>query len=225
MTQAGIWPNDYRAAASVLLKAAEFADRLQRSPWDFAVEISELTKLGLGRTDLRWLLCDGLIEQAEEIRVPANHHRLFQPLAGLVLTNWSCFILTKKGRCAASHLAVQHASSDEFSKNSVPSGDRHILDSLSLKPCWNSELNRLLLGRLLVKQYRRPAPNQQLILRAFQEEDWPERIDDPLPPASDIEPQRRLHETVAGLNRHQTNPVLRFSGDGRGRGITWITLL
>src|SRR5947207_475841 len=38
---------------------------------------------------------------------------------------------------------------------------------------------------LLVKHFRRPAPNQYLILDVFQEENWPERIDDPLPRLAD----------------------------------------
>jgi len=77
---------------------------------------------------------------------------------------------------------------------------------------------------MLVKHFRRPAPNQYLILDVFEEENWPERIDDPLPRAANISPSRRLHETIAGLNRYQSNPILRFSGDGHGKGIIWIAL-
>lgn len=90
-----------------------------------------------------------------------------------------------------------------------------------LKPVWDVELNRLCFGSLIVKEYRTPAPNQQRILSAFQEEGWPPRIDDPLPPERDLEPKRRLHETIISLNRNQRNRVMRFGGDGHGEGVVW----
>ncbi len=94
-----------------------------------------------------------------------------------------------------------------------------------LKPLWNPDLNRLTLGNLIVKEYRTPAPNQQLILSAFQEENWPHRIDDPLPPHPELDAKRRLHETIISLNRNQKNRTLRFSGDGNGLGIRWQAIL
>jgi hypothetical protein len=90
-----------------------------------------------------------------------------------------------------------------------------------LTPVWDPNLSRLSLGDWVVKEYRTPAPNQQLILSVFQEEGWPPRIDDPLPPVPDLDPKRRLHETIISLNRHQRNRILRFSGDGHALGVRW----
>jgi hypothetical protein len=90
-----------------------------------------------------------------------------------------------------------------------------------LKPLWDADLHRLTFAGKLVKEFKTPAPNQQLILGVFQEEGWPARIDDPLSPSPDLDPKRRLHETITGLNRHQKNRLLRFSGDGTGLGIRW----
>ena len=56
---------------------------------------------------------------------------------------------------------------------------------------------------------------------AFEEESWPPRIDDPLPPHPDLMPKRRLHDTIKSLNRNQKNHVIRFMGDGTGEGIRW----
>ena len=56
---------------------------------------------------------------------------------------------------------------------------------------------------------------------AFEEEEWPPRVDDPLPPQRDLEPKRRLHDTLRSLNRHQQNTLIRFKGDGTGEGIRW----
>jgi hypothetical protein len=66
-----------------------------------------------------------------------------------------------------------------------------------------------------------PSPNQEVVLHAFQEEDWPRRIDDPIPPSPEQDRKRRLNETIKGLNRHQVAPLIRFHGDGTGEGLYW----
>jgi hypothetical protein len=39
-----------------------------------------------------------------------------------------------------------------------------------------------------------------------------------------IEPKRRLHDTIARLNRNQRHPLLRFLGDGTALGLSWEPL-
>ena len=56
---------------------------------------------------------------------------------------------------------------------------------------------------------------------AFEEESWPPRIDDPLPPSPNIDSKKRLHDTIKSLNRHQKQRCIRFMGDGRGTGVRW----
>jgi hypothetical protein len=63
-----------------------------------------------------------------------------------------------------------------------------------------------------------------MVLNAFEEEGWPARIDDPLPPHSDQDPKRRLNDTIKCLNRKQVRELLRFHGDGSGEGILWEVL-
>ena len=72
-----------------------------------------------------------------------------------------------------------------------------------------------------MKQFRQPAPNEERVLAAFEEEGWPERIDDPIPPLGDVTPKERLHSTIWALNRHQEHKLLKFHGDGGGEGIRW----
>jgi hypothetical protein len=60
-----------------------------------------------------------------------------------------------------------------------------------------------------------------LILRVFEEEGWPPRIDDPLDRAPDRDPQQRLHDAVRRLNGNQSRCRIRFSRDGTGQGILW----
>ncbi len=72
-----------------------------------------------------------------------------------------------------------------------------------------------------MKQFKVPAANQERILAAFEEEGWPIRIDDPLPPNSEQDSKRRLHDTINSLNRNQKQNLIRFVGDGSGQGVRW----
>jgi hypothetical protein len=89
------------------------------------------------------------------------------------------------------------------------------------RPKYESDVRELRLGNRLVKRYRVRADNQELILKAFEEEHWPRHIDDPLPPRANIDPRERLHETIKRLNKAQKARLIRFSGDGTGHGILW----
>ena len=63
--------------------------------------------------------------------------------------------------------------------------------------------------------------NQELILAAFEESGWPPRLDDPLPPVPDMDSKRRLRDATARLNGNQKRRLIRFHGDGSGRGLCW----
>jgi hypothetical protein len=91
-------------------------------------------------------------------------------------------------------------------------------------PRWDAECRELRWGAALVKRFREPALNQELILAVFEEEGWPARIDDPLPNDPGCDPKQRLHDTIKRLNRHQANRLLRFRGDGSGSGVLWEAL-
>ncbi|MBI3406825.1 MAG: hypothetical protein HY040_00525 [Planctomycetes bacterium] len=58
-------------------------------------------------------------------------------------------------------------------------------------------------------------------MAAFEEENWPVHLDDPLSPTREIDPKQRLHDAISRLNRNQKNRLLRFEGDGTGRGLRW----
>ena len=90
---------------------------------------------------------------------------------------------------------------------------------------WLSGDGTLFLGSQIVKRFTRPSPNQEKILATFEEEGWPERIDDPLPQANGIDPKRRLHDSIKWLNRNQATRLLKFSGDGSGEGVRWQAIV
>jgi hypothetical protein len=91
----------------------------------------------------------------------------------------------------------------------------------SERPCWNADRRELTFRGRVVKRFRQPADNQETILAAFEEEGWPEAIDDPLPGAPGIEAQDRLHGAVRGLNRAQKEAALVFERDGTGTRVLW----
>ena len=88
-------------------------------------------------------------------------------------------------------------------------------------PKWDRDRQELRVGSIVVKQFKVPAANQEVILSAFEEESWPPRIDDPLPPHGEQTPKRRLQETIKSLNRNQKRALVRFLGDGSGQGVRW----
>jgi hypothetical protein len=90
-----------------------------------------------------------------------------------------------------------------------------------IKPVWNGEpgIKELRWNGLLIKKFNQPAKNQELILAAFQEQNWAPRIDDPLPGGRD---QKRMGDTVVALNDNHKNPgIIYFCRDGTGEGVMW----
>jgi hypothetical protein len=116
-----------------------------------------------------------------------------------------CFVLTNAGVLAARELARMR-------------GDPIYLD----RPDWQADVHELWYLGQRVKKFRHPAPHQELILTAFQEQDWVRHIFDPLPGLRDgQDPRRRLRDAIRGLNDYHENPLLRFHSNGGGDGICW----
>jgi hypothetical protein len=90
-----------------------------------------------------------------------------------------------------------------------------------IKPVWDPSHRELRYNGKLVKRFRVPASNQIAILDAFQEDGWPEFIDDPIPPERGIDPKHRLNVTIKSLNRNQVDPLIRFHGNGNGLQVYW----
>jgi hypothetical protein len=97
--------------------------------------------------------------------------------------------------------------------------------SPSPKPRWDQVRRELTFEGKLIKHYRQLAPNQVLVLAAFEEDGWPVKIDDPLPQSPGVVPKRRLRDTVRALNaNHENGGLLKFRADGTGQGILWERL-
>jgi hypothetical protein len=209
-----------RAGLRLLLQAWDFAESCQRSAWDFAIEIHNFRDHGLTNTDLRWLVCKGLAQHATEKTRPADKERSFHPGANLAITHETCFVLTATGLSTARQIDQNPSSPDQLLPDCGGSRDG-VRTECAMAPQWDSRRRELRWARQLVKRFRLPAPNQEVILAAFEEEGWPPRIDDPLSNQPDQDPKQRLHDTIKNLNRHQVHRLLVFEGDGTGEGVQW----
>ena len=197
-------------AWELLLQAHQCAADVRRSVWDFAVTIHMFRLAGVTDCHMQWMCCKGYVEHAIEVIVPGDELRQFRPTTGLRITPESCFVLTELGRECAEQIVGSYSESPH-----TP------LSPSSSLPCWDAQRRELRVGQTVVKSFQVPAKNQETILAVFQEEGWPSRIDDPLPPVAEIDPRRRLHSTIQCLNRNRKADLLRFHGDGSGTGIRW----
>jgi hypothetical protein len=207
-------------AARLLLEAREHARAFHASAWEFAVEIDELRACALTTTDLRWLICHGYVRHAVETTRPERRRRAFRRATNLMFTPRACFVLTEAGtRLARAAAGTAREPAARRPARGEPLGSPRLHARM---PRWDAGRRELRVGPVTVKKFRVPAPNQEVILASFQEERWPHRIDDPLPPHGPAEhAPTRLHDTINRLNRSQKNRLIHFSGDGSGRGVCW----
>jgi hypothetical protein len=208
-----------RLAFAQLLEVHELARASGRKASDFAAEITSLTELGITASILRWLVCRGYAKCLREITQPGDKERRFEPVDNLSLNAQSCFVLSRRGMLFARAMLAFGGVGSAEATNGSDAGQT----SDDLAPRWDNKRRELRVARKLIKRFRVPAPNQEMILAAFQEEGWPNCIDDPLPPKGDLDPKRRLHDTIKALNRkHRQKPaVIHFQGNGTGKNVVW----
>jgi hypothetical protein len=206
-------------AFSLLLRALRYARNARCGVWDFAVELAQLRQSGLSECDLRWLACKGYVEHGLETSQPAGIQRTFDDEPALRFTEHSSFVLTPLGiQLAKSLLPGVAAIGDQRVECPIAP---QLANCGTGTPTWDHQRRELRIGRIVIKRFLVPAENQETILTVFQEEAWPAHIDDPLPPAPEIDPKRRLHSTIQCLNRNQQVRLVHFHGDGYGRGVRW----
>ena len=88
-------------------------------------------------------------------------------------------------------------------------------------PCYEEGRRELRIGDRVVKRFTQQSDAQEIIVKAFQEENWCRTLDDPLTGKSGQEAKQRLRTAVANLNRRQRVPLLRFRVIRQGSGIEW----
>ncbi|MGD9633365.1 MAG: hypothetical protein AB7G28_09485 [Pirellulales bacterium] len=211
----------FRRALRMLLDAREFAARTASSPWEFAVEIDLLQRLGLTQNDLRYLVRSRHLEHAVEETVAGKGARSFRQICSADFEEQSCFVLTSLGADAACDAFQKIRSRARTNSPAEKDTGATLASAPPKRPSWDAARRILLWENQIVKSFRRRAINQELVLGAFQEESWPPRIDDPLAPQPCQDMKRRLNDTIKCLNRGQVHPLLHFRGDGSGEGVLW----
>lgn len=202
-------------ALLLLREAADMAGRLGQDIWQFAVKLELFRAAGLTNTGLRRLLGLGYVEHSQELTAESARQRTFRQPRTLILPERTCFVITAKGL-----QAVSEEGDEKRMTVSLPAvGPADVQGTLSERPRWDSKSRQLWWRGLLIKELHRPAPNQETVLAAFEEEGWPIHIDDPLPQTPGIDPKTRLHDTIKHLNRLHLRRGIHFRGDGRGRGV------
>jgi len=212
-------PSCMHSAMRLLLDAYDQAHELANDVWACAVEIDCLRRAGLTNNDLRWLVRRNYIEHAVEITRPGKKQRQFRKDSKLSIAERTHVVLTTAG---ATIVRI-----DNSQRLPPPKGDRQFAErngqrsTARLVPEWDSARRELRVGGHIVKQFKQPAPSQETILASFEEEGWPDRMDDPLPPQFGVCEKQRLHQTIVNLNRYQKAGLIRFFGDGTGDGVCW----
>jgi hypothetical protein len=224
--------NNFCAALALLHYAHDRAQDAHAAPWDFALEIGELYEAGLTITDLRWLVVKGFVEHGAETSAYGDPHRSFARSRGFNFLTTTCVVLTTRGASFTCQVLQAPAATNAASEppdgagegeagSEFPAPNGKMQPEATLKPHWNPARRELSLGSRLVKQFLVPAGNQEVILSAFQEEDWPEYIDDPLTGNHGIDPKIRLNSAVYRLNHKQLELLIRFHTNGKGNGVHW----
>ena len=219
-------------ALRLLRHAGHLADDCARPRVEFAVSLGELRWAGVSAADLRWLLEKRLVVHWWLPAPDAETRKLVEAPNDAMLSERSCLCLTDAGVRVAESLegrarGVPHndGNNSELASNDFLIRGPHFLresgEAFAGPPSWDSERHELWCGSVLIKRFKWRASNQERILAAFEEEGWPARIDDPLPPRAEIDSKRRLGDTIKCLNRNHLAAILKFVGDGSGQGVIW----
>src|SRR5262245_21959855 len=88
-------------------------------------------------------------------------------------------------------------------------------------PEWDAHARVLNWRGRPIKRLLRHAPSQATLLAVFQEQGWPDVVDDPLPGLPEGDAAARLRDTVRNLNSGILPGTIRFYTDGTGEGVGW----
>lgn len=199
---------ELRQLLALLWESYLAAQELGCDACEFALQLTSLRTRGISDSAVRLLFHQEMIDHLCETTRRGQRRRSFRAVPNTAFTATSCFVLTPLGAATAQGWLTPER---EAAPGREPGN----------KPYYDAGQRTLFVGDRVVKRFRVPATNQELILLSLQEEGWPSRLNDPLPPRKDVNPKQRLHDTIKRLNRHQGHARIHFNGDGTGRGVHW----
>lgn len=186
-----------------------------------AIEQSTLRLAGVGPEYLQWMVSQGFLQETTypadscdgtTIAIRSESKRL--------RVSKTCWYLSEAGFAWIADFLLQIS----FLLDVVPSDfnrDRAQETHHVMRPHWDARQRRLWMNGVIVREFHRPAPNQEAILAAFEGQVWPHCILDPLPPTWGKNVKKHLNETIDNLNASLTVRLIQFRGDGTGRGVCW----
>jgi hypothetical protein len=208
----------YWAAISFLLQAHREAEKRKLPDWEFGVEIEALERIGVTVNDLRGLIADGYIEHRIEVTGGRSTRRVFRKAPNSRFSRRSCFVLTAAGILRARRMK------GKASRGSPASASMSAFNAEAgrpLVPFWDEESQVLWYDNCVVKRFKRPAQNQQAILREFQRRKWKQRVPNPLPRVERMNRKVRLRDTLKRLNQGHELQAVRFHSTDCGHFVTW----
>jgi hypothetical protein len=200
-----------------LLGARREAEKKGLPPRHHPVSLESFRTQGIEDVFLAWLLYQGHVEH---LRLPARRRggrTSPYPVASTVLDAESAFVLTPEGAAFASSLPARPRRAIE---DAFPT-DWERVRLGGLVPRYEAGERVFRWGKHILKRFRQPASNQEIVLMAAEELGWPKWFDDPLPVAPRLNSKVRLHETIKALNRNQCPHLIHFKGDGTGTRVGW----
>jgi hypothetical protein len=184
-------------------------------PWQDAVELAELLRVGVTRVDLRRLVRDGLAEYRIEVTKPRSRRREFEEWDNHIrsIPDRSCFALTEHGVSVAREVAA--------AGDGRPAGRRKPAPRVKC-PRWDGG-SKLYWGKDVVKELGRTAPEQVRALNEFQRQRWKTAIDF----SAILESQGMTGSDGADWIENTTHNLnhglqrIKFHMDCKGRTIRW----
>jgi hypothetical protein len=183
-----------------------------------ALPLSHFLAKGVPEQILLWMLYQHHIEHFQKIGPRTSARSEPQPVLSLRLQPTSSFALTDVGWAFADRFLsdiLVPAEEGAFAE----AWDQLLLGLLV--PRYDTDHRLFTWGAYVLKQFRQPSPNQELILCAAEELGWPAWFDDPLPRRAGLRPKTRLHDTIKDLNRWQRPCLVHFKGNGDGSRLGW----
>jgi hypothetical protein len=211
-------PAEQNQALLILFKSRVFSSEAGIDPRQLANQLAKLARHTVSEGMIRRLLVTQQAALLRDLAAARGDLRRMDQFTGLNLIDHAWFVLAPD-RCTQGRTPLHKG-------NSAPSPDhadqkRGTTERPALAPRFDENSGSLWLGATLIKHFASPARNQRLVLKAFQEKGFPERIADPLPPGSSINRKKRLNDVVFRLNHHQLKRLLVFHAEARGMGIRW----
>jgi hypothetical protein len=181
-----------------------------------SVPLAWFLSRGIGPPTLLWMLYQGHVDHLQPAGEAGGGLHVLAPVDSVLLGETSAFALSGEGeRFAGNFLGHVFSELEDL----LAGWDLLVLGHLV--PKYEREGRVFSWGNWLLKCFRQPSINQEIILCAAEELGWPAWFDDPLPRVAGLSPKVRLHDALKALNRHQLRCCVRFRGDGTGTRVGW----